>query len=221
LICYIIQVAYGSTESSPVVFLTFPDDSIEKRCGSIGAALDHTEAKIVDEAGQVVPRGESGELCTRGYSTMLGYWEDKSKTEAAISATQWYHTGDIGSMDSDGYVMLNGRIKDMVIRGGENIYPVEVEQYLYKHPAIEDVQVVGLPDKRMGEEVCAAIRIKEGMTLTERAVKDFCKGNLAHFKIPRYVVFVDSFPLTVTGKIQKYIMRQDLVKQLNLEHEAP
>ncbi|XP_067944771.1 medium-chain acyl-CoA ligase ACSF2, mitochondrial-like [Watersipora subatra] len=212
-------VAYGSTETSPVSFLSFPDTPLEKRCDSIGYVLDHTEAKIVDESGHVVPRGENGELCTRGYSTMLGYWEDKAKTDAAISPTRWYHSGDIGSMDEDGYVKLNGRMKDMIIRGGENIYPVEIEQFLHTHPSVEDVQVVGLPDKRMGEEICASIKLKDGMTLTEQEVKDFCKGEISHFKIPRYVVFADQFPLTVTGKVLKYQMRAELIQQFSLENE--
>ncbi|KAF6035324.1 ACSF2 [Bugula neritina] len=197
-------VAYGSTETSPVTFLTFPDDSLEKRCGSIGCLLDHTEAKIVDETGQVVPEVK-----------------DKAKTDSAISPTQWYHTGDIGIMDEDGYVMINGRIKDMIIRGGENVFPVEIEQFLYTHPAIEDVQIVGVPDKRMGEEICACIRVKEGMSVSEQELKDFCKGEISHFKIPKYVVCVESFPLTVTGKVQKFVMRADLVEKLGLQHEAP
>jgi fatty-acyl-CoA synthase len=179
------------------------------------------EVKIVDPAdGRTVPRGSTGELCTRGYTVMLGYWEDAERTAEAIDAGRWMHTGDLATMDDAGYLSIVGRTKDMVIRGGENIYPREIEEFLYGHPAVSDVQVVGVPDPRFGEELCAWVRRKEGATVTEEEIREYCRGHLAHYKVPRYVRFVDEFPMTITGKIQKYKMRTDSIESLGLQDAA-
>jgi fatty-acyl-CoA synthase len=175
--------------------------------------------KLVDTAGKIVPRGTPGELCTRGYSVMRGYWADEEKTKDAIDAGGWMHTGDLATMDAEGYVNIVGRLKDMVIRGGENVYPREIEEFLYRHPKIQDVQVIGVPDRKYGEEVCAWVKLRAGVTATENEIRDFCKGQIAHYKIPRYIRFVDGFPMTVTGKVQKFAMREETMKVLGLKVE--
>ena len=212
------SIAYGMTETSPVSTQTLSDDDLERRTETIGRVHPHVEIKIVDPAtGETVPRGAPGEFCTRGYSVMLGYWEDEEKTREAIDADGWMHTGDLAVMRDDGYCNIVGRIKDMVIRGGENIYPREIEEFLYTHPDVEDVQVVGVPDEKYGEELCAWIRLRAGATtLDADAVRAFATGKLAHYKIPRYVMVVDEFPMTVTGKIRKVQMREESAKQLGL-----
>jgi fatty-acyl-CoA synthase len=212
-----VTICYGMTETSPVSTQTRPDAPLEKRVATVGLVHPHVEVKIVDPAtGRTRRRGETGELCTRGYSVMLGYWEDEEATREAIDAARWMHTGDLAVMDDDGYLSIVGRIKDMIIRGGENVYPREIEEFLYTHPAIADVQVIGVPDERYGEEVCAWIVLREGARLTEEELKEFCRGEIARFKIPRYVRFVDGFPMTVTGKIQKFKMRELEVEQRGL-----
>ncbi|KAA9149118.1 AMP-binding protein [Amycolatopsis acidicola] len=214
-----VSICYGMTETSPVSTQTRADDSIERRVSTVGRVMPHLEVKVVDpETGLTAPRGEPGELCTRGYSVMLGYWEQPDKTAEAIDRARWMHTGDLAVMDAEGYVNITGRIKDMVIRGGENVYPREIEEFLYTHPDILDAQVIGVPDERYGEELMAWIRMREGKTpLTAEAVREFCTGKLAHYKIPRYVHIVDEFPMTVTGKIRKVEMRQQAVSLLGLE----
>jgi fatty-acyl-CoA synthase len=211
-----VTIAYGMTETSPVSFQSGCDDSLERRVSTVGRIQPHLEVKIVDAEGRIVPRGEPGELCTRGYSVMLGYWDDPAKTAEAIDAAGWMHTGDIGVLDDDGYCNITGRIKDMVIRGGENVYPREIEEFLYRHPAIQDVQVIGVPDARYGEEICAWIVLKPGQTLEAEAVREFCRGQIAHYKIPRHIKFVEGFPTTVTGKVQKFAMREAMIAELDL-----
>jgi fatty-acyl-CoA synthase len=213
-----VCIAYGMTETSPVSTQTRVDDDLERRTASIGRVHPHVEIKIVDPAtGGTVERGETGEFCTRGYSVMLGYWDDKEKTAEAIDADGWMHTGDLAEMRADGYCNIVGRIKDMVIRGGENIYPREVEEFLYAHPDIEDVHVIGVPDEKYGEELCAWIKLREGAEpLDAEQVREFCTGKLAHYKIPRYVMLVDEFPMTVTGKIRKIQMREETAEKLGL-----
>jgi fatty-acyl-CoA synthase len=213
-----VSIAYGMTETSPVSCQTRADDDLDRRTATIGRAAPHVEIKIVDPVtGETVPRGEPGEFCTRGYSVMLGYWNDPEKTAEAIDADGWMHTGDLAVMREDGYANIVGRIKDMVIRGGENIYPREIEEFLYTHPDIEDVQVVGVPDERYGEELCAWIRIRAGaQPLDADAIRAFATGKLAHYKIPRYVLLVDDFPMTVTGKIRKVEMRERSTEILGL-----
>ncbi|MEM9531482.1 MAG: AMP-binding protein [Pseudomonadota bacterium] len=196
-----ILIGYGQTEVSPLNHLTLPDDPVEKRVETVGRAVPWVEIKLVDEQGRVVPIGERGEVCTRGYSVMLGYWNDEEQTQATIDAARWLHSGDLGVMDDEGYLRIVGRIKDMIIRGGENIYPREVEEYLYTHPAVSEVQVFGVPDPKMGEEVCAWIQLRPGESLTADEVRMFCDGQIAHFKVPRHIRFVDEYPMTVTGKI--------------------
>jgi len=205
-----VSICYGMTETSPVSLQTRRDDSIDQRVSTVGRVGPHLEVKIVDPAtGLTVPRGEAGELCTRGYSVMLGYWENPEKTSEAIDSARWMHTGDIGVMDADGYVAITGRIKDMVIRGGENVYPREIEEFLYTHPDILDAQVIGVPDAKYGEELMVWIRMRDGaQPLDADKVRAFCSGRLAHYKIPRYVHLVDEFPMTVTGKIRKVEMRE-------------
>jgi fatty-acyl-CoA synthase len=215
-----VEICYGMTETSPVSFQTHLDDALEKRVGTVGQIHPHVEVKIVDPAsGQVVPRGQPGELCTRGYSVMLGYWNNEEATHKAIDAARWMHTGDLATMDEDGYVNIVGRIKDMVIRGGENIYPREIEEFLYTNAKVADVQVIGVPDAKYGEELMAWVKLKEGQIATPEELTEFCRGQIASFKIPRYWKFVDAFPMTVTGKIQKFIMRQQAIEELKL-HEA-
>jgi len=208
------------TETSPVSCQSSTDTPLDKRVSTVGTVQPHIEVKIVDpETGAIVPTGQSGELCTRGYSVMHGYWGDVEKTWEAIDSEGWMHTGDLATMDDEGYVNIVGRIKDMVIRGGENIYPREIEEFLYRHPQVQDVQVVGLPDARYGEELCAWIIPKPGQALTEEAVRDFCKGKIAHYKVPRYIRFVAEFPMTVTGKIQKFRIREAMSEELSLRPE--
>ncbi|XP_010001055.1 PREDICTED: acyl-CoA synthetase family member 2, mitochondrial [Chaetura pelagica] len=210
-------VAYGTTENSPVTFMGFPNDSITRKTETVGHIFPHTEAKIEDpNTGKPVPLNTPGELLIRGYCVMLGYWDDPAKTREAVTADKWYKTGDLASLDEDGYCKIIGRCKDMVIRGGENIYPAEIEQFLHTHPKVEEVQVVGVKDTRMGEEICACIRVRAGQDCTEEEIKAFCKGKISHFKIPRYVVFVAQYPLTVSGKIQKYKLREQMEKHLQL-----
>jgi fatty-acyl-CoA synthase len=213
-----VAISYGMTETSPVSTQTRTDDSLDRRVSTVGRTMPHLESKIVDpETGRTVPRGEPGELCTRGYSVMLGYWEQPEKTAEVIDRARWMHTGDLGVMDDEGYINITGRIKDMVIRGGENIYPREVEEFLYTHPDVVDAQVIGVPDERFGEELMAWVRLREGAEpLTPEALREFCAGKLAHYKIPRYVKIVDAFPMTVTGKIRKVEMRQVSVDELGL-----
>jgi fatty-acyl-CoA synthase len=209
-----MTIGYGMTETSPVSTQTRIGDTLAKQTETVGRPHPHIEIKIVDTEGHIVPRGTSGELCTRGYSVMLGYWDDPEKTAEAIDKAGWMHTGDLATMDEDGYCTIVGRIKDMVIRGGENIYPREIEEFLYHHPSIQDVQVFGVPDQRFGEELCAWIKLRSGASLSEEEVKAFCKDQIAHYKIPRYVRFVDDFPMTVTGKMQKFIMRAKMAEEL-------
>ncbi|HUA77477.1 MAG TPA: AMP-binding protein [Acetobacteraceae bacterium] len=215
-----ITIAYGMTETSPVSFQTAVDDPLEKRVSTVGRVHPHVEVKIVDAEGRVVPRGTPGELCTRGYSVMLGYWDDPARTAEAVDAARWMHTGDLATIDDEGYCNIVGRIKDMVIRGGENVYPREVEEFLYRHPKIEDVQAFGVPDPRLGEELCVWVRLRAGESMSEEELREFCRGRIAHYKIPRYVRFVDSFPMTVTGKVQKFIMRERMQAELGLIAEA-
>ncbi len=215
-----VTIAYGMTETSPVSFQSGTDDAIERRVSTVGRVQPHCEVKIIDNDGRIVPRGTPGELCTRGYSVMLGYWDDAPKTAEAIDKAGWMHTGDIATLDDDGFCNIVGRIKDMVIRGGENIYPREIEEFLYRHPKVLDVQVVGVPDKKYGEELCAWIIVREGERLTEDEVRAFCQGQIAHYKIPRYISFVDSFPMTVTGKIQKFQIREKMKQTLGLQDVA-
>jgi fatty-acyl-CoA synthase len=212
-----VTIAYGMTETSPVSFQSAVDDPTERRVSTVGRIHPHLEVKIVDTEGRIVPRGQSGELCTRGYSVMLGYWGEAEKTAEVIDAARWMHTGDLAILDDEGYCNIVGRIKDMVIRGGENLYPREIEEFLFRHPKIQQVQVFGVPDPRYGEELCAWIRVREGETMTEDEVRAFCQGQIAHQKIPRYVQFVDEFPMTVTGKVQKFIMRQIVEEQFGLK----
>jgi fatty-acyl-CoA synthase len=203
-----VTICYGMTETSPVSTQTGADDALELRVGTVGRVHPHVEVKVVEpETGACVERGEPGELCTRGYSVMLGYWDEPEKTAEAIDRAGWMHTGDLATMDEDGYVRIVGRSKDMIIRGGENVYPREVEEFLYTHDAIADVQVVGLPDERFGEEVAAFVIVREGADLDAEEVRAFCQGRIAHYKVPRHVIFVDEFPMTVTGKIQKFKLR--------------
>jgi fatty-acyl-CoA synthase len=213
-----VTICYGMTETSPVSFQTGTDDPVDKRVATVGKVHPHVEVKVIDpDSGRIVPRGTPGELCTRGYVVMLGYWEDPQATAAAIDQARWMHTGDLAILDADGYANIVGRIKDMVIRGGENVYPREVEEFLYQHPAVADVQVVGVPDERYGEELCAWVRLREGQEVTGEELRGWCRGRIASFKIPRYWRFVDEFPMTVTGKVQKFKMRERSVAELGLE----
>jgi len=209
-----ITIMYGQTETSPVNHMTDIDAPAEKRCGTVGRVGPYQEIKIIDESGRVVPLGDKGELCCRGYSVMQGYWDDKARTDETIDATGWLHSGDLAEMDEEGYVQIVGRIKDMIIRGGENVYPREVEEFLYTHPDIQEVQVFGIPDERYGEIVCAWVQLKQNATLNEQGVKSFCRDQITHFKVPSLVRFVDEFPMTVTGKIQKFKMRETMIEQL-------
>jgi fatty-acyl-CoA synthase len=216
-----VAICYGMTETSPVSTQTRRDDSFERRVSTVGRPGPHVEVKVVDATtGLEVPRGEAGELCTRGYSVMLGYWGQPEQTAEVLDEAGWMHTGDLATMDDEGYCNIVGRIKDMVIRGGENVYPRELEEFLYRHPDIADVQVVGVPDERFGEELCAWVRLRDGATLAEGDVREYCRGRLAHFKVPRYVLFVDEFPMTVTGKVQKFKIREESIRLLKLEAAA-
>jgi fatty-acyl-CoA synthase len=216
-----VTIAYGMTETSPVSTQTAADDSVDKRVGSVGRVHPHVEVKIIDPvSGHTVRRGEPGELLTRGYSVMLGYWNDPERTAEAIDRARWMHTGDLATMDDEGYVNIVGRIKDMIVRGGENVYPRELEEFLYTHPDVVDVQVIGVPDPKYGEEIMAWVKVRKGASLDEQALRDFCRGRVAHFKVPRYVKFVDEFPMTVTGKVQKFKMRELAIEELGLSEVA-
>jgi fatty-acyl-CoA synthase len=216
-----ITICYGMTETSPVSTQTRMDDAVEKRVATVGRVHPHAEIKIVDPAtGGIVPRGEPGELCTRGYCVMLGYWNDEAATAKAIDPAGWMHTGDLASMDGEGYVKIVGRIKDMIIRGGDNVYPREVEEFLYTHPKVEEAQVIGVPSVRYGEEIVAWVKPRAGAVLEGEELSAFCRGKIATYKIPRYWKIVDSFPMTVTGKVQKFRMRELSVAELGLGDAA-
>ena len=214
-----VTICYGMTETSPVSFQSPCDDPLERRVGSVGRVHPHVQVKIIDQHGRVTPRGTPGELLTRGYSVMRGYWNEPERTREAIDAAGWMHSGDLAVIDAQGYCNIVGRVKDMIIRGGENISPREIEEFLYRHSAVLDVAVVGVPDHKYGEVVCACIRLRAGATATEEEIRDFCRGQVAHYKVPRYVRFVDSFPMTVTGKVQKYLIREHLRAELKLSEE--
>jgi len=216
-----VTIAYGMTEVSPVATQTLRDDTIERRVSTVGVAHPHVEIQIVDpDTGEVAPVGTSGEFCTRGYSVMQGYWNDPERTAESIDGDGWLHSGDLAVMDDAGYVKIVGRLKDMIIRGGENVYPREIEEFLYTHPDVVDAQVIGVPDKRFGEEIMAWVQKREGSDLSEAELVDFCKGTIAHFKVPRYVRFTDEYPMTVTGKIQKFKLREQAIEELGLESIA-
>jgi len=216
-----ICIAYGMTETAPVSFMTRPDDDLDRRVSTVGTVMPHTEAKVIDpETGLVTPIGIPGEVCTRGYLVMLGYWENPDATAEAVDAAGWMHTGDLGVMDAEGYLNIVGRIKDLVIRGGENLYPREIEEVLFEHPAVASAQVIGVPDETMGEELMAWIVLRGGEDATDDEIRAFCRERLAHFKVPRYVKFVEDFPLTVTGKVQKFRMREAAIAELGLQDAA-
>jgi fatty-acyl-CoA synthase len=209
-----VLIAYGQTECSPVNHMTLADDPIEKRVESVGHAVPHIEVKIIDEDGEIVPIGERGDICSRGYAVMEGYWGDPERTAETVDEDGWLHSGDLGVMDEEGYVQVVGRLKDMIIRGGENIYPREIEEFLFTHPKIQDAKIIGVPDEKFGEEVCAWVQLKEGEALSEEEIRAFCKKNIAYFKVPRYIRLVKEFPMTVTGKIQKFKMREVMMQEL-------
>ena len=216
-----VTIAYGMTETSPVSFQSQTDDDIELRVSTVGSIMPHVECKLVDpETGHVVPRGTAGELCVRGYPVMLGYWNNEEATREAIDEARWMHSGDLAVKREDGYVNIVGRIKDMISRGGENVYPREIEEFLYAHPKIREVQVIGVPDAKYGEQVCAWIQLAEGMEATEEEIAEYCRGKIATYKIPRYVRFTDDFPMTVTGKIQKFKMREVSIAELGLDEAS-
>ena len=213
-----VTIAYGMTETSPVSCQSSTDTPLERRVATVGLVQPHLQIKIVDpESGATLPVGQAGEFCTQGYAVMHGYWGDEARTREAVDAGGWMHTGDLATMDAEGYVNIVGRIKDMVIRGGENVYPREIEEYLYRHPAVSDVQVIGVPDAKYGEEICAWVVLKAGQSATEEEVRDFCRGQIAHYKVPRYIRFVESFPMTITGKVQKFVMREEMKRLLGVE----
>jgi len=211
-----ITICYGMTETSPVSFQSSTSDPLERRVSTVGRVHPHLEVKVIDAEGGVVPRGVAGELCTRGYSVMLGYWGDEARSRGVIDEARWMHTGDLATIDDEGFCNIVGRIKDVVIRGGENVYPREVEEFLYRHPAIQDIQAFGVPDPKYGEELCAWVKLRAGESLTEAEVQAFCRGQIAHQKVPRYVRFVDEFPMTVTGKMQKFLMREAMERELGV-----
>jgi fatty-acyl-CoA synthase len=215
-----VLIGYGQTECSPVNHMTLSDDPIEKRVETVGHAVPHIEVKIVDEEGEIVPVGERGDICSRGYAVMKGYWGDPERTAETVDEEGWLHSGDLGVMDEDGYVAVVGRLKDMIIRGGENIYPREIEEFLFTHPKIQDAKIVGVPDEKFGEEVCAWVQLKEGESLGEEEIRAFCKKNIAYFKVPRYIRLVTEFPMTVTGKIQKFKMREAMIEELQKDNAA-
>jgi fatty-acyl-CoA synthase len=216
-----MAIAFGMTETSPVTTQVRVDDTLENRCSTVGQVMPHTEIKIIDPAtGRIQPRGERGEFLARGYPVMRGYWNDPERTAEAIDSSRWMHTGDLATMDEHGYVRIVGRIKDMIIRGGENVYPREIEEFLYTHAEIADAQVIGVPDQRYGEQLMAWIVRRPDSTLSEEQVRDFCQGKIAHFKVPHYIKFVDSFPMTITGKVQKYKMRELAIDELGLDEAA-
>jgi fatty-acyl-CoA synthase len=209
-----VTIAYGMTETSPVSFQSSPEDPLERRVSTVGRIQPHMEAKVIDAEGRTLARGEAGELCTRGYAVMIGYWDEPEKTADAIDREGWMHTGDLAVIDDEGYCNIVGRSKDMIIRGGENVYPREIEEYLFRHPKVADVAVVGVPHVKYGEEVCAWIRLRANVTASPEEILEFCRGQIAHYKVPAHVVFVDAFPMTVTGKVQKYLIRQQMAAQL-------
>jgi fatty-acyl-CoA synthase len=215
-----VTIGYGMTETSPVSFQTSVDDPVARKVSTVGRIHPHVQVKIVDEDARVVPRGTSGELCTRGYSVMLGYWNDEEKTSESLDTAGWMHTGDLATIDTEGYCNIVGRVKDMIIRGGENVYPREIEEFLYRHPKIQDVAVFGIPDEKYGEEICAWVRLRENETAVAEEIKDFCKDQISHFKIPKHIEFVDEFPMTVTGKIQKFVMRDKMKESLGLTDQV-
>jgi fatty-acyl-CoA synthase len=216
-----VTICYGMTETSPVSTQSTTDDPLEKRVSTVGRVHPHVEIKVIDPVtGRVIPRGEPGELCSRGYMVMLGYWNNESATREAIDAARWMHTGDLATMDEDGYLKIVGRIKDMVIRGGENIYPREIEEFLYAHPDVADVQVIGVPSEKYGEELMAWVCLREGASVSGEQLQAHCRGRIASYKIPRYWKFVDGFPMTVTGKVQKYLMREAAIEELGLQKAA-
>jgi fatty-acyl-CoA synthase len=216
-----VTICYGMTETSPVSTQSQRDDPLERRVATVGRVHPHVEIKVVDpQTGATVPRGRPGEFCTRGYSVMLGYWNDEAATRQAIDSRGWMRTGDLAIMDAEGYVNIVGRIKDMIIRGGENVYPREVEEFLHTHPDVVEAQVIGVPSERYGEEVMAWVRLRPGASVTATGLDDFCRGQIATFKIPRYWKFVDEFPMTVTGKIQKFRMREAAIAELGLQKAA-
>jgi fatty-acyl-CoA synthase len=215
-----VTICYGMTETSPVSFQSQPDDSLERRVGTVGRVHPHVQVKVIDAEGRIAPRGIAGELLTRGYSVMRGYWNDAERTRDVIDAGGWMHTGDLAVIDDDGYCNIVGRVKDMIIRGGENVSPREIEEFLYLHPAVLDVAVVGVPDPKYGEEVCACIRLRPQMTAGEDEIREFCRNRIAHYKVPRYVRFVENFPLTISGKVQKYLIREHMRTELKLSEEA-
>lgn len=213
-----VTIAYGMTETSPVSFQSDKADTLERRVTTVGQVQPHLEAKVVDpESGETVDRGKAGELCVRGYSVMIGYWDDAERTNEAIDTDGWMHTGDLVVIDDEGYCNIVGRAKDMIIRGGENVYPREIEEYLFRHPGIEDVAIVGVPDKKFGEEICAWIKVRPSSKLDDNDVREFCRNQIAHYKVPRYIRFVDAFPMTVTGKVQKFEIRKSMIDELGLE----
>jgi fatty-acyl-CoA synthase len=213
-----VTIAYGMTETSPVSFQSSTDDPIDKRVTTVGRVQPHLEVKLVDFDGKVVPIGEKGELCTKGYSVMRGYWGDEQRTREVVR-DGWISTGDLATLDADGYCSIVGRLKDMLIRGGENVYPREIEEFLFRHPKVQAVQVFGVPDPKYGEEICAWIILRAGEQATEDEIRDFCRGQIAHFKVPRYIRFVDEMPMTITGKVQKFAMRDRMVDELNLNQD--
>lgn len=214
-----VTICYGMTETSPVSFQSEVDDPIEKRVATVGRIQPYLEAKVVDEQGRTVPRGEAGQLLTRGYSVMLGYWDDEERTREVVDAARWMHTGDLATLDADGYCNIVGRVKDMIIRGGENIYPREIEDFLYTNPKVQSAQVFGVPDAQFGEAVCAWIRLHADAGCTAEEIVAFCRGQIAHYKIPKYIEFVQDFPMTVTGKVQKFAMRQQMAERLGLQEQ--
>ena len=219
--CREMTVGYGLTEAAPIITLTRADDNIERRVSTVGTAIPYVEVRIVDpDSGSEVPVGDQGELCSRSFMNMRGYYKMPEATEAAIDTEGWLHTGDLATVDADGYYKITGRSKDMIIRGGENVYPREIEEFLYTNPKVADVQVIGVPDQRFGEEIMAWVLLRAGQEATEEEIRDFCRGRIAHYKVPRYVKFVSEFPMTVTGKIQKYVMREVSIQELELEGAA-
>jgi fatty-acyl-CoA synthase len=212
-----VTIGYGMTETSPISFQSDIGDPLERRVSTVGRVQPHLEVKLIDAEGRIVPVGQPGELCTRGYAVMLGYWEDDEHTHASIDAAGWMHSGDLATIDADGYCNIVGRVKDMLIRGGENVFPREIEEYLYRHPKVQEAQVFGVPDSKYGEEMCAWIVLKAGVSATEDEIREFCRGQIAHYKVPRYVRFLAELPKTVTGKAQKFAMRQAMMQELGLK----
>jgi fatty-acyl-CoA synthase len=212
-----VTIAYGMTETSPVSFQSSPEDTLERRVSTVGRIQPHMEAKVIDPEGRTLTRGEPGELCTRGYAVMLGYWDDPVKTTEVIDSKGWMHTGDLAVIDDEGYCSIVGRSTDMIIRGGENVYPREIEEFLFRHPEVADVAVVGVPHSKFGEEVCAWIKVRADAVVSEDEIRKFCRGQIAHYKVPAHIVFVEAFPMTVTGKVQKYLIRQQMTEQLGRE----